>query len=102
MPQVQRFHRPARHRFFAVIWRVGGGLSAAYALYRGYGEVPAALIFLLCCLLAVLHDLVAATLRPKFFAVPTLRRGRFPVLADEADAWSTPRGRRDTAEPGPD
>lgn len=58
--EIQKhFKRAARHRFYGVLWRVGGAMAAAYAWHYGYGEILAALIVMGCGLVAAAHDLVA-------------------------------------------
>ena len=73
-----RFPRPRRHRFAAFLFR----LVAAAAAFRGSDELGAEVaiaVVMGCLLLAVLHDLVAATLLPRYFVLPanrlTLRSG---------------------------
>lgn len=87
MKSLRKLDRPARHRATAALFRVFAVALVAAAVNEfpptNTDAIRTAIAYLAClilamilCLIAVLHDLVAATVRPKAL-------GRFRMLEGE-------------------
>jgi predicted membrane channel-forming protein YqfA (hemolysin III family) len=73
--------RPARHRITALIWRLAAAVLFAMILWgEPVGLSAKFFAFFACMLIAVLHDLVAATLQKKTTWFRALRAGDREII----------------------